>query len=285
MNKLILGTAQFGSHYGINNQTGKPTENETSKILDLAQKSGILFLDTAEGYGDSQKILGNYFRQHPQHSFKVLTKFSGHTEPLGTQLRNSLAELDLNKVYAYSFHRYTDIQDSKLKNQLQSLKGEGLISKIGVSIYNNEEFKAAIDHDFIYVIQIPLNLLDNWAVRGELIKRAKSRNKEIHARSVFLQGLFYKNPTNLPLSFTALSKNLQTIHEVSSKEKIKMNHLALRYVLSFSEIDRVLIGVETLEQLEDNLMALSVNIPQEVFSQMTQINVSDHTLLDPRTWK
>jgi aryl-alcohol dehydrogenase-like predicted oxidoreductase len=47
VNKLCLGTVQFGLRYGINNQTGRPTREQVFAMLDLAVSQGILCFDTA----------------------------------------------------------------------------------------------------------------------------------------------------------------------------------------------------------------------------------------------
>ena len=56
--KLILGTVQLGVDYGINNEIGKPSIADALSILEYAYKKKIRFLDTAEAYGDAQKIIG-----------------------------------------------------------------------------------------------------------------------------------------------------------------------------------------------------------------------------------
>ena len=56
--KIALGTAQFGSNYGIANKSGKINYKEAKKILKLAKKNKINTIDTAINYLDSEKILG-----------------------------------------------------------------------------------------------------------------------------------------------------------------------------------------------------------------------------------
>ncbi|PMP92163.1 MAG: aldo/keto reductase, partial [Hydrogenobaculum sp.] len=58
--KIALGTVQFGLDYGINNPYGKIKEDEVFRILDFAKEHRIDTLDTAYLYGDSEKVLGKY---------------------------------------------------------------------------------------------------------------------------------------------------------------------------------------------------------------------------------
>ena len=61
---LVLGTAQFGSDYGVANKVGKPNKQEIFKILTSAWESGIRKYDTAPDYGPSEAILGEFIRTH-----------------------------------------------------------------------------------------------------------------------------------------------------------------------------------------------------------------------------
>ena len=74
-NKLILGTAQFGMNYGINNKIGEIQKNEIIKILNFCKKNNINHFDTASGYGESENKLGNYLKKN-NNNFKIITKYS-----------------------------------------------------------------------------------------------------------------------------------------------------------------------------------------------------------------
>ena len=57
--KIILGTAQFFSSYGIVNENKKQTKKHFYEILELAGKNNIFSYDTAPGY-KSEKFLGDF---------------------------------------------------------------------------------------------------------------------------------------------------------------------------------------------------------------------------------
>ena len=61
--KLVLGTTQFGLSYGINNKVGQVSNNEVVRILDYAYEKGLDVLDTAPVYGNSEKLIGDYFKK------------------------------------------------------------------------------------------------------------------------------------------------------------------------------------------------------------------------------
>lgn len=281
--KIILGTVQLGLPYGINNIAGKPSPDQAFDILDKSWEIGIRSLDTAIDYGDSQEVLGEYFISR-RNSFEVLSKFKiSNDKSIEMQFFDTLKTLSLTSLCCFSHHQVTDISRESLK-QLAPLKEKGILKKIGVSVYSNEDLEKMIYVDEIDVIQLPFNLLDNWKLRGELISKAISRNKEIHIRSAFLQGLFFKKPTELGLKFSKLAQPLQKLTNLSHSLDITLPELALYYCLSFSEISKVLIGVEKASQL-DLLESLREGlVTSDVKSEIEKIEISDIELLDPRAW-
>jgi uncharacterized protein len=283
--KIILGTVQFGLNYGINNISGQPSKDEMFCILDEASKQGIDCLDTADAYGNAIELIGQY-HQSRNNRFKMLSKFKGiHAGQLNSQVKNALNVLHVSSFEVYSYHSFADyLNQSYLKDELQTLKNQGLIKKIGISIYTNEELQHVIIDENIDVIQFPYNLLDNQNIRGIYLEQAKQNHKEIHVRSVFLQGLFFKNLKSLPEKLKPLSPYLQIIHNYCQKNSISLETLALSYALCNEHIDHVLIGVDTQQQLLNNLssiMDLGDNF--EFINQ--QIQVKETELLNPVNWK
>jgi aryl-alcohol dehydrogenase-like predicted oxidoreductase len=283
--KLILGTVQFGLNYGINNLTGKPNSQSVTEILDTAYAKGITSLDTADVYGDAIDQIGAYHQTHA-HRFKILSKFKGAKPGDLEQLaRHSLDKLQIPTFEVYAYHSMADyLAHPFLKNELESLKAKGLIRKIGISVYTNEELLQVTMDPVIDVIQLPFNLLDNMNQRGKYIALAKQQGKEIHTRSAFLQGLFFMQESKLPEKLQPLKSYLQTIQTICKEESTTMQTAALSYAICNSQIDSVLIGVDTKDQLINNLAAIKCN---DRFSARIdeQIHVSETTLLNPSNWK
>lgn len=284
-NKLILGTVQFGLNYGINNLTGQPSEQEVFNIFDEAYFQGIQFLDTADAYGNAINIIGNYHLRG-NNTFKILSKFNCIEKgKLEQNAKEALEKTHIHAFEVYSYHSFSSYSERPyLMDELLLLKQQGLIKKIGISIYTNDEFQCAINDDFIDVIQLPFNLLDNQNIRGSLLEQAKQKEKEIHIRSVYLQGLFFMNTDLLPERLLSLKPYLQSLHDYCKKESINMETLALSYALYNQNIDQVLIGVDTKEQLIKNLNA-SKEIPQAFDFINSHILVKETELLNPANWK
>ena len=285
--KLILGTVQFGLHYGINNQSGRVKEDDAVIIMKVACKAGIKTFDTARAYGQAEMIIGKFIQQDQPANLKVITKFHLHDDnDWEAALEESLRHLRLEKVDTLLFHSFAAYLEHKdqLEDMLQAHKGIKF-NRIGVSVYTNDELAALLDEEKIEVVQVPFNLLDNHSKRGKLLQQLKDKDKTIMTRSVFLQGLFFKDPVDFPEGLVALSQDAQKIHTLADEAEIPVGALALQYALSKTYIDGVLFGVDSLTQLETNLNWLELDVSKNTFESVDSVNVIHESLLNPSTWQ
>ena len=286
--KLILGTVQFGLDYGVNNTSGKPSKENIKSILDFGYNSGIQLLDTAEAYGDSQNKIGEY-HNNSTNKFNVITKFSYNTEGFSLNIiervYNNLKILDVDKLYCYMFHSFDDFNKyfEKYRKDLLTLKRDGIINNIGVSLYSNDELESVLKFNEITLVQLPFNLLDNNNKRGNIIKKAKAKGIEIHTRSAFLQGLFFKNTNEFSVKIKPLEPYLNLLNDLCD-EHYKMNDLALNYVCNQKNIDKVLIGVDNVQQLASNMLSEKKMITKELTNNIEVIDVKETKLLNPSNW-
>jgi len=287
--KLILGTAQFGLNYGINNSRGKPTNEEVQAILGHAFDKGVVSLDTAEAYGDAQERIGE-FHKNSNKRFNVITKYSSKIDlpaQIGFRVEHNLRTLNIDKLYSYMFH---SIDDYKLhfplfQTDLAKMISTDLISKIGVSVYTNDEALQILNDDSIRLIQMPFNLLDNINKRKYVLETAKKRGVEVHTRSVFLQGLFFKDIISLPENLKDLELYLNYISFLQEKYNIKVQDLALNYVVKQDLISKVLLGVDNIEQLDVNLNSLQSHFSESIMKDVNGIDIISVKLLNPVNWK
>lgn len=282
--KIILGTAQLGLDYGINNAAGQPGREEAINIFDIAQENGICLLDTAEAYGDAINLIAQY-HQKSNTKFQIISKFKFSAKmDLVENVRHTNELLKIDSLYAYLLHNGDRISENEMEDQFGSLKNEELINYSGVSIYTNAEFEKAIEADYIDIIQLPYNLLDNDFYRGNLISKAKSKGKIIHTRSVFLQGLFFMDPENLPTKLAPLKNYIVAFNMLCEKYSIKKVSAALQYVLRNRDIDGVLVGVDSASQLTCNINAAQEEIKKELLEKIDRIRVQEIELLNPVNW-
>ena len=282
INKLILGTVQMGIDYGINNSRGKMSSEEATEILGAAYNAGIQMLDSAELYGNAHELIGAYHKDNA--SFRVITKFPKESVDIRLKVEKYLNDLNLETLEAILFHSF-DSLEVNLGNisLLEELKKEGKIIKIGVSVYSNEEFKKATNYEFIDIIQLPYNLFDNFRQRGRLMRYAKEKGKEIHSRSAFLQGLFFMDSHNENTVARGLRNELALINKIANNCNLSIAELALSYCVCCTEIDKVIIGVDTLEQIEDNVKNLH-QLDNDTMEKIERIEINNLELLNPSNW-
>jgi len=285
LNKLILGTVQFGIDYGINNASGKITKENIFKILNYCEQNNMLNLDTAASYGDSEQIIGDYVNQNSNVKFKIISKLNLYNQSFYESLEKSINRLNIKNLDTILFHSYDDYLKHKLYLPEFKYKYQGkLFNKIGVSVYTNVEVEGVINDNNIDVVQAPFNILDNASKREETYIKVKKAGKILHTRSVFLQGLIFKNSNNLKGEFSSLKTPLKYIEKLCKMYKLSINELALSYVLSKTYIDGVLIGIDNVNQLINNLEIAYYKIPDTLYNEIDNLIVQDINILNPKNW-
>lgn len=251
--KIGLGTVQFGLPYGISNLAGQTTPDEVRKILQYAVVNGISVLDTASVYGNAEQVLG----ENDLSRFSIVSKFMPPSagKSLEAQLQQSLACLQVKNLYGYLAHRPADlVKDVAQWKQLKGFQQQGLITKIGFSLNTPEELENLLDKNFIPdLIQVPYNYLDNRFEKLMIV--LKEKGCEIHSRSTFLQGLFFKNMDTLPAFFDAVKPQIK---QVQAQTK-NISGALLRFVITKPFIDKVIVGVENVHQLQTNISDLNID--------------------------
>ncbi len=271
--KLALGTAQFGLNYGVSNTTGKTAINEVYNILIFCREKGITFIDTASAYGDSESVLGFAGVS----DFQIVSKFinNKNENDFRDQLYNSLKKLKVDQLYAYLAHCTESTLQNKWEQKcIHEARSDGLIQKAGVSLNTISDLKILLDSGFLPdIIQVPYNYIDR---RFESIMMELHGNGvEIHARSCFLQGLLLMPPDKTNDFFKPLKPFLKTLHD----ENDNVRGSLLKFVIEKSFIDKVVIGVESLNQLSQNLNSLA---------DANELNIEapnvDENILAPSKW-
>lgn len=285
-NKLILGTVQMGLPYGINNSSGKISLQNSFEILEYAFDNGIEILDSAEAYGNAHEVIGGFHDKFPNKKFEIITKLPNQLEVnIIKKVDNYLNGLNVNQLYALLFHSFSSYKKN-IDNfdVLRKLKSDKKIKYLGVSVYTNTEIEETLLNDDIDIIQLPFNLFDNNNLRGDILKKAKSKGKIIHTRSALLQGLFFKDIEDQSETVQKLKNELVHLSYISNTHDVPISKLALSYCLQQKTIDNILIGVDSLNQLKDNIKAVNYKINPETINEVNTIKVKNLDLLNPSLW-
>ena len=275
MGKLVLGTVQFGLQYGVNS-AGRPSEETVKSILTEASKGGITTLDTSSAYGNSEEILGECIT--PEEHFKIVSKYPKGATPVREMFNSSLKRLKVDKLYGYLLHHFEVYKNNpKVWDEFVALKESGKVHKIGFSLYSPEELQFILDNKSPFdLIQVPFNIFDKKFL--PLMKEVHEKGVEIHVRSTFLQGLFFKDRDALPEKLKPMKKYLLQLDEFSKRSGLSISEIALNYNLQNPYIDGVLIGVDNVEQLKTNLASIK-DTPIDI-----EIEVKEQELLNPVNW-
>lgn len=284
--KLALGTVQFGLNYGVANTVGRVTTHVAGEILCKAQMFGMDTLDTAIAYGDSESVLGGLGVQ----GWKAVSKLP--TVPEGcpdvaqwvrTQTQESLQRLGLPHLYGLLLHRPGQLlkgMGSELYAALQQLKTEGLVANVGVSVYGPNELADLWPTYQFDLVQAPLNILDRSLVDSGWAARLKEAGVEIHTRSAFLQGLLLMPANQRPAQFDRWSDTWQEWDRWLSTTELTPVQACLRYVNALDVIDRVVVGVDAVAQLDEIVAAAD-----GVLDSLPAFKpLQDERLINPASW-
>ena len=286
-NRLTIGTAQFGEKYGINNTTGAVDEKSAMQILKCARSSGISHADTAMSYKNSEVILGRVGVV----GWNVVTKLP-RLDPNISEIEywviqsvnQSLKSLNLQSLYGLLLHNSGDLmgsQGEKIFQSLLNLKNAGLVKKIGVSIYEPGEISPIISKYKIDLIQVPFNLLDRRLLSGGWLSRLNGEGIEIHARSIFLQGLLLMNAKSRPTYFDPWKYIFLKYQNWLKDNDCSAISACLQFALAQKEIDQVIVGIESLDQLTEIVECLKEQ-PIKSFFDISEV---DLFLVNPTMWK
>jgi len=285
--RLMLGTVQFGLEYGIANESGKPSFDRVCEIVKTAFEGGVTALDTAAAYGTSEEVLGAALeRLGLREAMTVVSKVP--PIPDGTDveaerfiersLRESLRRLRLGRLAVCLLHREEDLRHLPL---LEKMVGRGLTDGVGVSLDSNRFLAEAAA---VRYLQLPCNLLDRrfdafWPV-------AMQKRIHVFARSVYLQGLLLMPEARIRPNLSAVIPVRRGLEAVARETGCTMAELCMRYVLSNPAVASVLTGVDTPEQMRENLRVAALGpLPAAVLGRV-QACVPDlpEPLVRPALW-
>ncbi len=287
MARLAIGSAQFGLCYGVSNSAGKTTPAEVLRILNVANAAGVDTIDTAIAYGDSEAILG----QVGLTRWRVISKLPGIgigqqsvEEWVVQSVRGSVERLRIDRLHGLLLHRPGDLAGSygeDLLRGLLRLKREGLVEKIGVSVYGPDEIDCVMNQFLPDLVQIPFSPVDQRALGSGLFSQLQRDGVEVHVRSIFLQGLLLMPPEARPSFFRRWDGIWRLWSRWLAENNLSPLQACLRFALQQSGISRVVVGVENVQQFQEILAASEGDLP--VFPRGLQC--ADEELVNPSLWQ
>lgn len=283
---LALGTVQFGMSYGVANKSGQITVDAARSLLAKASVSRIDTIDTAISYGESELVLGSIGVT----GWNVISKLPSVPKDCSNvelwvqdQMRCCLWRLRQPHIYGLLLHNPRQLLEDiggELYHALIKLKRAGLVAKIGISVYGIEELVSLLNLYKFDLVQAPLNIVDRSLVESGWSRRLKEDGIELHVRSIFLQGLLLMHASMRPTKFNIWEPIWNVWDRWLFENEITPLEACLRYINTCPDVDRVIIGVDSVRQLEEIIQAsegILRNTPQ--FPPLNDIR-----LVNPSSW-
>ncbi|GLX77631.1 aldo/keto reductase [Thalassotalea insulae] len=290
--QLALGTAQFGLDYGISNQQGKVEQSAVKAILAYALQQGIHTLDTAIAYGNSEHVLGKNI-QHPEY-FNIISKLSVTDltdKELTDQVKQSCQRLNSPSLYGLLLHNADELTGKDAKQNYQkllNLKTLGFCHKIGVSVYNPEQLLTILENFNVDLVQVPCNILDQRFLATPIQQKLEKYNIEVHARSLFLQGLLLMNRESLPLYFHQFQYELERFYLYCQQHQYSPIEACLSFAMMQKAIDYWVVGITELNQLKEITKTIkelkSSPLSENSNKQLASIATNQLNLINPSYW-
>jgi len=295
LSRLMLGTVQLGLPYGIANRTGQPSYQEARGILAAAYEGGVNCLDTAAAYGTSEEVLGRALADLGiADKMTIVTKVHHMAQGLDAataaaiieeSVVQSLRRLRLEALPICIFH----IEENFCyADALLRLKERGLVRHIGSSVMTPAATAAIVESGLAEAVQIPTSVLDHRYSHpaGGVIRRAAQAGMAVFIRSIYLQGLLLIAEENLPGELAAVIPVRRRLAALAAEAGISLSELAVRYVLSLDGVMCGVVGIETVEQMRQNLAMFTKGPLDAGLRQAVEAAVPDlpDKILMPSQW-
>jgi aryl-alcohol dehydrogenase-like predicted oxidoreductase len=312
VSRLCLGTMMFGDW-------GNKDHDDSIRVIHRAIDAGINFIDTADiyAYGESEEIVGKAIAQSGRRDDIVLaTKFfngmkqqpnyrGGSRRWVIRAVEDSLQRLGTDYIDLYQMHRpdeHTDIEETL--GALDDLVRQGKIRYIGSSTFQpsqvvEAQWAARQNHTARFVTEQPPYSLLTRGIEADLLPTTHRHGMGTLVWSPlaggWLSGKFRagrdlptthrsdRDPNRYDLSNPAIAAKFEAADKFGALADdlgIPLVHLALAFVLRHPGVTSAIIGPRTLEQLESQLDAASVELDDATLDRIDEI-VAPGTNVNP----
>ena len=206
------------------------TQEETNKVINELIDKNVNFIDTARAYTISEEYIGNAIEGKREKFFIATKSMARDYESMKQDIEISLKNLKTDYIDLYQIHNLkpeeykTIFDENKVYKALLEAKEEGKIKYIGITSHSLETIEKSIEDEKFSTIQFPYNIIEDQA--DEVFKKANKKDIGIIVMK--------------PLAGGAIDDA----------------KLAIKYILSKDYIDVVIPGMESIEQVRENVSVL-----------------------------
>lgn len=278
-NRLIRKTGDEVSQLGFGAmrlplKNGKIDRIKAKKQIFYAIDNGINFIDTAYLYGDSEKFLGEVLQGEYKDKVKVCTKlpsinvrkYEDMEKFLDIQLERLQRDcIDYYLVHSVDLKTFNRLVKRDLIKFLDKAKSEGKVRHVGFSYHGpKEEFESVIDAYDWDVVMVQYNYFDeNVQASTEGIEYAASKG----------MGIFVMEPLKGGILAGKMPKEAEEIFKKADSDKTTAQW-AIQWVLNNRNISCVFSGMNSIEQIDDNIAIADRTAPLSMtFEEMETVEL------------
>jgi aryl-alcohol dehydrogenase-like predicted oxidoreductase len=299
VSEIAFGGVEIGIPYGIgvHDQADMLSEKSAIELLHTAIDEGINFFDTARLYGESERIMGNAFKDR-RHEVVLCSKCTHIRDEKGKilaypalkktiedSLQESLKMLQTDHLDVFMLHQADlEILENDFVSQIVTdLKTKGIINATGVSVYVPEETKKAIEKGAWDVVQLPFNLMDQR--QKDHFDLAAEKGVAIVIRSVLMKGLLSDRGKNLHPALAAVESFIQNYQQLLGPDAQNLPSLATKFALSFDAVAAVLVGIDKLDYLYQSIQSANGNpLDPQTVKKGKQLSYPEPDFLNLANW-
>ena len=287
--KVSLGTVQWGQTYGLSDHSAILSNFEISSLIKLAIKENVYCLDTSQNYGDAEELIGKYVGP----KIPTITKINIPAENVPDDaaekfvldsINISRIKLRVQTLAGVLVHNTDFLYSKGTKKYIKALskaKHLGLIHKFGFSIYDTQDLTNVTNLCDPDIVQVPLNVFNQEFITCPIIEEISGRGCEIHARSIFLQGLLLSKIERLSKFFKPYEKDICEWNKFCMQNKISPMAACLDFIKTAKHVDVAILGVNSTKQFRENISAFNQNLNLDY----SRFSKHENNLTDPRRWR
>ena len=299
VSEIGFGGVEIGIPYGIGVEHESQLLDEAAAVglLRRGLDNGINLFDTAPLYGRSERIIGDAFRDCRDRvvlATKCLDLWDDNRLRRGPALKaglrreltDSLKTLHTDYIDIYYLHRVDQevLESADLAETFAELKHEGLIRCSGLSLYDHDLARMALESGRWDVLQVGFNLMDQRL--AELFELAQKQNVALIVRSVLLKGILSDRGRQLHPKLKAVEDHRLVYEQLLTPEIPTLPHLATVFALSHEAITAVLVGIDREAYLDHALAVLAgPRLDGDVLRQIRSLAFPDPAFIDLSEWR
>jgi aryl-alcohol dehydrogenase-like predicted oxidoreductase len=292
---LGIGTAALTVPYGAPGaKRPSPDPAQARRVLLAAVERGVRFVDTAPAYGESETLLGNTLggRAGCLFATKLATPVAGwdalSPREIRTHVRTSteasLRALRRERIDLLQIHNAEKllVRRGVVAEALVELREEGLVLRIGATVYGEADALAVIACPAFDVVQIAFSALDRRPERRTLAAAAAARTAVV-ARSLLLHGVLSPAGRDLGGPFAALGAAADAVRRALGASWEALPGAAVAFVANHAGIACALLGPRDESELTALLDQIGRFGERGMDLQLPMPALPDW-LLDPSRW-